>query len=1211
MKVERIAGADRYSTSVAVASVEFPDPFPAGEGTVYLARGDVLADALAAGTLADGPILLVPSCGRAPRSVVDEVARLDPARVVALGGTGAVCSTMLSDVAGDRPVERLAGEDRYATARAIANERLEQAPAPVVYIASGSDAAPDAVAGGVLTGGPILTVSPRGGSSVSKAAEWVAAHPTVKAVTGLGGTSTLSEGLLSAIAGEVPVNRLAGIDRHATAAAIGQFQFAGVAPVVYLARSDVFADAVAAGSLTGGPVLLTRSCSLPQAVTDALATLRPSTVVALGGTSAICDSLLEQAAAAVPIEQNQGVVVEPGVKTLDEEALAEIDGFDPESGELLLSNSSRLGATLSEGGVIAAGVGPETPEGMLRKVVDVQITPSGYEVHTEQATLTDAIANTNGPLTATGDLVSAAATGSSDAAVLEGGAAAPGEVAAPLSRYSASADMSDASSSSETGAAIPLGTFRFGVESEFSRALGSDTLKGEGTIKVSGEVEVSASAEAVIDIGITGLNRARIVVTPTATMEAVAEFGGGVEGELTKKIASAKRVWHVQIGPVPLVITDESALELKVTVGADGTASVSSTVSAGIATGFDYTNGNFHLIADPTASYEPFAVDASVALRAKISIGPVETIKLYGIVGITGGVGPYIEGSAKFSATDPPECTVDVGLESKIGVVAGIEIAGIKLTDTWEQARFAELQIVDWTGACETLDGWTGTGHGANPLTIVTTTLPSGEVGADYSAHLVSDGEQPPVAWSTVAGSLPSGLSLSAAGEIHGVPTDAGASTFTVSATDGAGQRAMRDLTLTIREAGEQGEPVVFEDSNLETCIRAEFSSMAWAQEHWPWLYPDFTEPSASEPLRSTDLELLEALDCLGLVSLTGLEWATRLGSLVLSDFGGSELDPIAGLTGLYYFQLIGSEVSDLGPLRNLVGLTTLEIHSSPVRDLTPISELTAVQWLDLIDTEVADLTPLADMTSMYQLHVSESPNLSDVSPLAGMTELRTLGLRENPLLTSLAPLSTLTQVSYLDIHDDDLTSLEGLQNMTQLSYLQADRNRITSIEPLANAASLVRLRLSGNQIGSIAALSDKPELEHLEINANRISDLSPIADLPKLRYVEAFFNRITDLSMFAENPTITQVSAGEQKIGRDSARVGESVTLPVFRTWRGEVLTPWIDTATSEATATLTGDPSTGMRLTWTGTGYSVIRWEDPDGYFYGEYVVPNVSVP
>lgn len=91
----RLAGADRYTTAVAVSRAQFLN----GADTVYIARADAFADALAGGVLTEGPILLVPQCGTVPAPVLNEVRRLGATHVVALGGPSAVCDAVHRAVA--------------------------------------------------------------------------------------------------------------------------------------------------------------------------------------------------------------------------------------------------------------------------------------------------------------------------------------------------------------------------------------------------------------------------------------------------------------------------------------------------------------------------------------------------------------------------------------------------------------------------------------------------------------------------------------------------------------------------------------------------------------------------------------------------------------------------------------------------------------------------------------------------------------------------------------------------------------------------------------------------------------------------------------------------------------------------------------------------------------------------------------------------------
>jgi len=86
------------------------------------------------------------------------------------------------------------------------------------------------------------------------------------------------------------VDRLAGSDRYATAAAISAATFAPGVPVAFVATGATFPDSLAAGSPAGrlkGPILLATATGLPPATSAELDRLNPQQIVVLGGTAAI------------------------------------------------------------------------------------------------------------------------------------------------------------------------------------------------------------------------------------------------------------------------------------------------------------------------------------------------------------------------------------------------------------------------------------------------------------------------------------------------------------------------------------------------------------------------------------------------------------------------------------------------------------------------------------------------------------------------------------------------------------------------------------------------------------------------------------------------------------------------------------------------------------------------------------------------------------
>ncbi len=83
-------------------------------------------------------------------------------------------------------------------------------------------------------------------------------------------------------------------------------------------------------------------------------------------------------------------------------------------------------------------------------------------------------------------------------------------------------------------------------------------------------------------------------------------------------------------------------------------------------------------------------------------------------------------------------------------------------------------------------------------LTITTTSLPGGQVGLTYPATtLTSAGGIGPFVWSITSGALPSGLTLSGAGVITGIPNAVGSFSFKVRVAEES-QNATADFTIVV-----------------------------------------------------------------------------------------------------------------------------------------------------------------------------------------------------------------------------------------------------------------------------------------------------------------------------------------------------------------------------------------------------------------------------
>ena len=226
--------------------------------------------------------------------VVPSAAASDGVDIVVLGGSSVVSDPVvehLSSCTGGT-VARIAGRDRYATAAAVSKSAFDSAD--IAYLAVGTSY-PEAVAAGpiaALRNAPLLLTRTE---SLPPETRTELKRLGVSEVILLGGTGAVSSAVEADLAASYEVSRITGTDRYSTVAAISASYFQpSEVPVAYVARGDLFPDALAGGPAAvtnNGPVLLTDQTGLPAATAAELQRLAPDSIVILGGPAAVTDEV--------------------------------------------------------------------------------------------------------------------------------------------------------------------------------------------------------------------------------------------------------------------------------------------------------------------------------------------------------------------------------------------------------------------------------------------------------------------------------------------------------------------------------------------------------------------------------------------------------------------------------------------------------------------------------------------------------------------------------------------------------------------------------------------------------------------------------------------------------------------------------------------------------------------------------------------------------
>ncbi|WP_345761794.1 cell wall-binding repeat-containing protein [Diaminobutyricibacter sp. McL0608] len=289
ISTSRVSGTDRFGTSVAIARQNYPQTAP----IVFVASGINYPDALSAGPAAaamGGPLLLT-SPGSLPAVVADEITSLAPAKIVVVGGPGAISDSVLTQLRAIAPTTRVFASDRYGTSRAIVREFFPNG-ASAAYVATGSNF-PDALSAGAAAGAhgqPLLLVN-GSATTVDTATADLLTSLGVKHLTIAGGTGSVSAGFATHLSAIAPTTRAAGADRFSTAAAINEAAFSG-SPVdrAMIANGLNFPDALGASAwaaATKSPLFISGTSCVPSRTIGDIIDLTASAVTIIGGIGAL------------------------------------------------------------------------------------------------------------------------------------------------------------------------------------------------------------------------------------------------------------------------------------------------------------------------------------------------------------------------------------------------------------------------------------------------------------------------------------------------------------------------------------------------------------------------------------------------------------------------------------------------------------------------------------------------------------------------------------------------------------------------------------------------------------------------------------------------------------------------------------------------------------------------------------------------------------
>ena len=333
---------------------------------------------------------------------------------------------------------------------------------------------------------------------------------------------------------------------------------------------------------------------------------------------------------------------------------------------------------------------------------------------------------------------------------------------------------------------------------------------------------------------------------------------------------------------------------------------------------------------------------------------------------------------------------------------------------------------------------------------------------------------------------------------------------------------------------------------------------------------------TASELAALTELSLSPGPDSTAVTDLSGLEHATALETLDISDNDIVDLAPLVCLTNLATLNAAGNQITDLAPLRGLTNLKRLYLHDNAITNITPLGGLTGLVGLDLSFNQITDISTLRGLTGLTQLGIGGN-QITDLSPLAGLTALEALYLFDNDIadiadlsglasldvlwadgnqITSTTNLAALTSLGYLDIRYNEIADTAPLDTLTGTVHTQPQNDtpaeipdpslrtavqtalglgafQTPTIGQLATLETLERIGPQGDPapITSLEGLQHAVNLKTLTLRSNQITNITPIAGLTKLQRLSLQANAVTDITPLNGLTSLTTLNLGGNQI--------------------------------------------------------------------------------
>lgn len=241
-------------------------------------------------------------------------------------------------------------------------------------------------------------------------------------------------------------------------------------------------------------------------------------------------------------------------------------------------------------------------------------------------------------------------------------------------------------------------------------------------------------------------------------------------------------------------------------------------------------------------------------------------------------------------------------------------------------------------------------------------------------------------------------------------------------------------------------------------------------------------------------LERLTLSNC-GLSTVSGLETATAITYLDLSQNTIRDLTPLKPMTGLREIYLQNNAINDLSALSGMDALVSIDVSYNLVPSISPLFNCTALKNISAGNNAITSLAGIEKLNSLETLNVSYN-TISDVSPLAACVSLKQLNIASN-LIADISALNTLNQMVEFNFSRNSVSVLPQFEKDCALVTIDGSHNHIEALDQLEGLVNLNNVFMDYNEeLASIDPLVNCPRIIQVKVYGTKVADVSALLEM-------------------------------------------------------------------------------------------------------------------